>query len=106
MQEKHIKRNRSLRTGIKNTAPIEIEISMIDIEKQIENRRLRSGMNNNIQITEIPIIPIGEYFFAKYKGNLGVFIKKTNGIFICENWEGSFEENELDFIEIIEKPKQ
>lgn len=38
-------------------------------------------------------------------GNVGIFIKEEHGIFIAGNWEGSYEIEELELIEIIEKPK-
>ena len=50
-------------------------------------------------------INIGDYFWAYCEGELGVFVKQKNGIFIAGNWEGEYGFEELELVELIPRPE-
>jgi hypothetical protein len=55
---------------------------------------------------EIDKLSNDTHFWAEtLGGNIGVFKKTSYGIFIAENWEGSYDAFELTLIQVIEKPK-
>jgi hypothetical protein len=53
-------------------------------------------------------IKIGDAFWGRIGEDheLHVFRKLKNGIFVADNWEGSFKLSEIEFIELIKKPKK
>ena len=58
-------------------------------------------------IDSYQFIEDGQHFWAKiHDGSLKVFIKLRREYFIAGNWEGSFNSNEFEFIQIIKEPKK
>lgn len=54
--------------------------------------------------TKISDLEDGDYFWAKYKNKLGVYVIKNEYCFIADNWEGSINTSTLEFIQFIQKP--
>ena len=59
---------------------------------------------------KIEDIKIGQHFWAKYDGELYVFVREDegnrqdDGIYVAGCWEGGYKFDELEFICIIERP--
>jgi len=57
-----------------------------------------------MQKDEFDLMDEGQHFWARYKGELFVFVKEDNGFFVAGNWEGEYQKCDLEIIQYIKKP--
>ena len=49
-------------------------------------------------------MPINTHFWGLYNDQMAIFIKNECGYEVCGGWEGTFEEELITFVSIIENP--
>lgn len=49
----------------------------------------------------------GTHFWGIISGKMAIFLKDKRGdIYICGGWEGDFKPEQIDFVCVIENPKE